>query len=219
MTINVSNLDTMQYNTQQKRMPLPEYGRSIQNMVDHALTIEDRPERQRCANTIINIMGNMFPHLRDVPDFKHKLWDHLAIMSSFKLDIDYPYEIVRKDNLDTKPETIPYHATHIRYRHYGRTLEVLIKKACEFPEGEEKQNLTALICNHMKKDFMAWNKDTVDDRKIAEDLAEYSKGQLQMTEEILQLMATRIDQNYRPKMNNQNNRNNNNRNHSNKRKY
>ena len=82
----------MQYNTQQKRMPLPEYGRSIQNMVDHALTIEDRAERQRCANTIINIMGNMFPHLRDVPDFKHKLWDHLAIMANFQLDIDYPYE-------------------------------------------------------------------------------------------------------------------------------
>ena len=84
----------MQYNTQQKRMPLPEYGRSIQNMVDHALTIEDRAERQRCANTIINIMGNMFPHLRDVPDFKHKLWDHLAIMANFQLDIDYPYEII-----------------------------------------------------------------------------------------------------------------------------
>ena len=94
----------MQYNTQQKRMPLPEYGRSIQNMVDHALTIEDRAERQRCANTIINIMGNMFPHLRDVPDFKHKLWDHLAIMANFQLDIDYPYEIIRKDNLNTKPE-------------------------------------------------------------------------------------------------------------------
>ena len=93
----------MQYNTQQKRMPLPEYGRSIQNMVDHALTIENRSERQRCANTIINIMGNMFPHLRDIPDFKHKLWDHLAIMADFKLDIDYPYEVIRKDNLITKP--------------------------------------------------------------------------------------------------------------------
>ena len=144
----------MQYNTQQKRMPLPEYGRSIQNMVDHALTIEDRAERQRCANTIINIMGNMFPHLRDVPDFKHKLWDHLAIMSDFKLDIDYPYEIIRKDNLNTRPEVIPYPSTKIRYRHYGRTLEVLIKKAIDFPEGDEKQNLIALICNHMKKDYM-----------------------------------------------------------------
>ena len=90
----------MEYNTQQRTLPLPEYGRSVQNMVDHALTIEDRAERQRCANTIINIMGGMFPHLRDVPDFKHKLWDHLAIMADFKLDIDYPYEIVKKESLD-----------------------------------------------------------------------------------------------------------------------
>ena len=181
----------MQYNTQQKRMPLPEYGRSIQNMVDHALTIEDRSERQRCANTIINIMGNMFPHLRDIPDFKHKLWDHLAIMADFKLDIDYPYEVIRKDNLITKPETVPYPSTKIRYRHYGRTLEV-------------------------KKDYMSWNKDTVDDRKIADDLAELSGGKLQMTDSLLRLMAERIEQNYRPKMNNQNNRNNN---RNNKRKY
>ena len=91
----------MEYNTQQRTLPLPEYGRSVQNMVDHALTIEDRAERQRCANTIINIMGGMFPHLRDVPDFKHKLWDHLAIMADFKLDIDYPYEIVKKESLES----------------------------------------------------------------------------------------------------------------------
>ena len=174
----------MQYNTQQKRMPLPEYGRSIQNMVDYALTIQDRAERQRCANTIINIMGNMFPHLRDVPDFKHKLWDHLAIMSGFELDIDYPYEIIREDN-------------------------VLIKKACELPEGNDKRNLTALICNHMKKDYMAWNKDTVDDRKIAEDLYELSGGKLQLTDDIIRLMAERLNQNYRPKVNYTNNRNNN----------
>ena len=202
----------MQYNTQQKRMPLPEYGRSIQNMVDHALTIEDRAERQRCANTIINIMGGMFPHLRDVPDFKHKLWDHLAIMSDFKLDIDYPFEVIPKNNLDAKPEPVPYPCTKIRYRHYGRTLEVLIQKACEFPEGDEKQNLVALICNHMKKDYMTWNKDTVDDRKIADDLYELSGGKLQMTDEILKLMAERIDLYYRPTKantpNNNHNRNN-----------
>lgn len=182
----------MQYNTQQKRMPLPEYGRSIQNMVNHALTIQDSAERQRCANSIINIMGGMFPHLRDVPDFKHKLWDHLAIMANFALDIRYPYEIIREENLITKPDHIPYPSTKIRYRHYGRTLEVLIKKAIEFPEGDEKRNLVALICNHMKKDYMAWNKDTVDDRKIAEDLREYSKGELQMDEDIIRLMAERI---------------------------
>lgn len=199
----------MRYNTQQKRMPLPEYGRSIQNMVNHALTIEDRAERQRCANTIINIMGSMFPHLRDVPDFKHKLWDHLAIMSDFVLDIDYPYEVIKKDNLVTKPEPINYPMTRMRYRHYGRTLEILINKACDYPEGDEKRNLVALICNHMKKDYLAWNKDTVDDKKIAEDLNELSKGKLQMTDDIVRLMADRLVQNYRPKAN-FNARNNNN---------
>lgn len=200
----------MQYNTQQKRMPLPEYGRSIQNMVNHALTLQDPAERQRCANTIINIMGGMFPHLRDVPDFKHKLWDHLAIMSDFQLDIKYPYEVIRKDNLITKPEVIPYPSTKIRYRHYGRTLEVLIKKACEFPEGDEKRNLTALICNHMKKDYMAWNKDTIEDSKIALDLAEYSNGELQMTDDIIRLMNTRLAQNYRPRVQNNNGKGSNN---------
>ena len=185
------------------------YGGSIQNMVDYALTIQDRAERQRCANTIINIMGNMFPHLRDVPDFKHKLWDHLAIMSGFELDIDYPYEIIRKDNLVTRPEHIPYSTARMRYRHYGHTLEILIKKAIEFPEGNEKRNLIALICNHMKKDYIAWNKDTVDDRKIAEDLYELSDGKLQMTDDIIRLMAERLSQNYRPKMNYNNNRQNN----------
>ena len=195
----------MQYNTQQKRMSLPEYGRSIQNMVDYAVTIPDRAERQRCANTIINIMGNMFPHLRDVPDFKHKLWDHLAIMSDFKLDIDYPYEIIRKDNLSTKPDSVSYPHVSMQYRHYGHLLETLIKKACAFPEGNEKDNLVALICNHMKKDYMAWNKDTVDDRKIAEDLYELSDGKLQMTDDILQLMDERVNLYCRTKGNNKNN--------------
>ena len=90
------------YNTQQKKLIMPEYGRNVQQMIDHCVSIEDREERTRCANTIINIMGNLFPHLRDVDDFKHKLWDHLAIMSDFKLDIDYPYEIIRKENLRTR---------------------------------------------------------------------------------------------------------------------
>lgn len=189
----------MQYNTQKKKLPLPEYGRSIQNMVDYALTIGERSERQRCANTIISIMGNMFPHLRDVPDFTHKLWDHLAIMSDFKLDIDYPYEIIRQDNLATKPDPIPYPNTKIRYRHYGRTLEVLIKKAIEFPEGNEKNNLIALIANHMKKDYMAWNKDTVDEAKINDDLMELSKGKLRLTDELLYLMESRLNANRRPK--------------------
>ena len=99
---------SMQYNTQEKRLALPEYGRNIQNMVDYCVAISDREERTHCANTIINIMGNMFPHLRDINDFKHILWDHLAIMSNFSLYIDYPYEVIKKENLYIKPPKLPY---------------------------------------------------------------------------------------------------------------
>ncbi len=207
----------MQYNTQQKKMPLPEYGRSIQNMVDHALTIEDPAERQRCANTIINLMGNMFPHLRDVPDFKHKLWDHLAIMSDFKLEINYPYELIQKDNLSTKPECINYPATRIRYKHYGRLIETLIKDACNLPEGDEKQNLVALICNHMRRDYINWNKDTIDDQKIADDLYELSNGKLTLTDSIARLMYERQERNDRNNYRNRNAGYANNRNNQRKR--
>lgn len=197
----------MKYNTQQKHLPLPEYGRSVQNMVDHALTITDRAERQRCAKTIVGIMGGMFPHLRDVADFRHKLWDHLAIMSNFELDIDYPFEIIRKDKLATPPSPVLYHTSRIRYRHYGRFLEVLIKRAAELPEGDLKNNLIALSCNQMKKAYISWNKDTVDDKIIADDLRELSNGKLELTDDILRLMNERLARVTRPKPNN--NRNNN----------
>ena len=164
----------MEYNTQRKKMELPEYGRSVQNMVDHALTIEDREERQRCANTIVNIMGGMFPQLRDVPDFKHKLWDHLAIMSDFKLDIDYPFEIVKPEELEMKPERIPYASNAVRYRHYGRFLEGMVKKAMEMEEGEEKEAFIHLLAIQMKKNLNNWNKEGIEDQKIVDDLREYS---------------------------------------------
>ena len=177
----------MEYNTQRKKMELPEYGRSVQNMVDHALTIEDREERQRCANTIINIMGSMFPHLRDVPDFKHKLWDHLAIMSDFKLDIDYPFEIVKKEDLVMRPERLPYSTGDIRYRHYGRFLGELVKKAVEIEDEAERKALIRLLAIQMKKSLSNWNKDGMEDQKIVDDLREYSQGDIALQVEDLQL--------------------------------
>lgn len=173
------------YNTQRKRMSLPEYGRSVQNMVDHALSLTDRAERQRCANAIVNIMGNMFPQLRDVPDFKHKLWDHLAIMADFKLDIDYPYEIVKPDTLDVKPDRIPYSTAPIRYRHYGRAVELLIKQAVEMPEGDERTQLLRMVAVQMKKDYITWNKDGVEDQKILDDISELSEGRIRPDESLL----------------------------------
>lgn len=179
------------YNTQQKKLIMPEYGRNVQQMIDHCVSIEDREERTRCANTIINIMGNLFPHLRDVDDFKHKLWDHLAIMSDFKLDIDYPYEIIRKENLRTKPDRIPYTLTPIRYRHYGKTLERMIKKCEDYPDGPERDQLISLLANHMKKSFLTWNKEVVDDDKIFKDLREYSHGKIDLSPETFRLKESK----------------------------
>ena len=192
----------MEYNTQRKKMELPEYGRSVQNMGDHALTIEDRAERQRCAHTIINIMGGMFPHLRDVPDFKHKLWDHLAIMSDFKLDIDYPFEIVKKEDLVVKPEKLEYPNGALRYRHYGRFLEGMIKKAIEVENEGEKKQLINLLAIQMKKDLNNWNKEGIEDQKIVDDLREYTNGVIDLKVEDLRLGDSRCNNNFQQRKQN-----------------
>jgi hypothetical protein len=181
----------MEYTTLHGKLIMPEYGRNIQQMITYAMTIENREERTRCVKTIINIMGNLFPYLRDVNDFKHKLWDHVAIMSDFKLDIDFPYEVLRPENLYTRPETIPYKNSDIRYRHYGRTLEEMIEKVADYPDGEEKNELIRLIANQMKKCFLTWNKEVVDDRKIFDDLRELSKGKLDISEDFLKLVESK----------------------------
>jgi len=173
----------MRYNTQEKRLALPEYGRNIQNMVDYCVSISDREERTQCANAIVNIMGNMFPHLRDVNDFKHILWDHLAIISDFSLDIDYPYEVIKREDLYVKPNKLPYSQGKIAYKHYGKILENMIKKANQYEESEQKEYLISLLANHMKKSFLTWNKEVVDDRKIFKDLEELSKGKIVMNED------------------------------------
>ena len=167
----------MEYNTQLKKLALPEYGRNIQNMVDYCLTISDRDERKRCANTIITIMGNMFPHLRDVNDFKHILWDHLAIMSDFQLDIDYPYEVIKKEDLYLKPQKIDYSRPDMEYRHYGKTLEKMVQLATTVEDPKEKEQFILLVATHMKKSYIQWNKE-VDDLKIFIDMYELSKGKI-----------------------------------------
>lgn len=171
----------MEYNTQQRKLPLPEYGRSVQHMVDHALTIEDREERQRCARTIVNIMGGMFPALRDSADFNRRLWDHLAIMSDFQLDIDYPVEVVKRESLEVKPDRLSYPQKNIRFRHYGRFIEDLAKIAADMPDGEEKQRLLFLVASHMKRDYLNWNKDSVEDQKIFDDLSLLADGKVQLS--------------------------------------
>ncbi len=170
----------LQYNSQLKKLALPEYGRNIQQMVDRCCEIEDKEERTRCAYTIVKTMGNLFPQLRDEADYKHKLWDHLAIMSDFKLDIDYPYEVIKEENLESKPEPMPYELAPIKLRHYGKTIERMIERACHYEEGDEKKALIMLIANHMKKLIFQINKEDVDDNKIFKDLAFYSRGKINL---------------------------------------
>lgn len=168
------------YNTQLKKLILPEYGRNIQQMVDYCVSIPDREERTVCAYSIIASMGNLFPQLRDVEDFKHKLWDHLAIMSDFKLDIDYPCEVIKPESLDTHPRPIPYEMSQIRFRHYGKYIDLMIAKAVAMEDGEEKDALVNLIANHMKKQLLLSNPDGVDDAKVFKDLAMYSHGAIRL---------------------------------------
>lgn len=178
------------YNTQRKKLVLPEYGRNIQKMIEHIINIKDREERNRAAKTIISIMGNVNPHLRDISDFKHKLWDHLILISNFKLDIDSPYETIAKETLLEKPKSIPYHHKKIKYLHYGRLIEKLIHAADELEEGEEKNKLIELILNHMKKSYLNWNRNQVSDELIIDNMKELSGGKIDMPDDI-KLMETR----------------------------
>jgi hypothetical protein len=166
------------YNTSRKQLVLPEYGRNIQKMVDYIKTIEDRTERNRLAHAIVAIMGNLNPQLRDINDFKHKLWDHLAIISHFELDIDYPYEIPKREMFQQPPRIVEYGTHNIMFRHYGKSIELMIEAACQLQEGSEKDRLVNTIANHMKKSYLMWNRETVSDDVIINDLKRISKGRL-----------------------------------------
>jgi len=166
------------YNSSRKKLILPEYGRNIQKMVNHIKTIEDRDERNKAAKTVIGVMGNLNPHLRDVGDFKHKLWDHLAIIADFDLDIDSPYELPGRESLISKPDKVPYHQHKIKKKHYGRSIVLMIDKAVELEPGEEKEDLVRMIAYHMKKSYLTWNREAVSDEEIFGDMKTLSGGKL-----------------------------------------
>lgn len=172
----------MEYNTQLPHLQIPEYGRSIQVMIEHCITIEDRDERNKCAKAIIQIMGQLNPHLRDIADYTHKLWDHLFLISKFKLDVDSPYPRPTPETFTTKPKNVPYPATKIRYKHYGKTIERIIDVAKTYDEGPEKKELTRLIANHLKKSYVNWNKDSVTDDVIFKQFKEMTNNELVIDE-------------------------------------
>ncbi|MCX6227820.1 MAG: DUF4290 domain-containing protein [Bacteroidia bacterium] len=167
------------YNTQRKKMKLPEYGRSIHKMVDHIMQIENREERILAVKGVIDVMGMMYPYLRDINEFKHKLWDHIAIMSDFKLDIDYPYDPPKPETFIEKPKLVPYGQKEIKFRHYGKIMENYIAATALLPdENPAKAVNIELLANQMKKTYLVWNKDAVEDSKILTDLTYLSHGSL-----------------------------------------
>lgn len=180
-------INHLEYNSLRTKLVIPEYGRHLQKLINFAIETEDREERNKLARYIISIMGSMNPHLRDVPDFQHKLWDQLFIMSDFKLDVDSPYPVLSKERLSLKPEPLPYPQNFPKYRFYGNNIKYMIDVANKWEEGEMKSALIRVIANHMKKSYLSWNKDSVKDEVIFEHLYELSDGKINLkssTEEL-----------------------------------
>ncbi|MBL4735257.1 MAG: DUF4290 domain-containing protein [Flavobacteriales bacterium] len=175
----------MEYNTQRDHLIIPEYGRNIQKMVEHAISLKDKDERNKCARTIVDVMGELNPHLRDVADFKHKLWDHLFIISQFKLDVESPFELPTQESVNKSPDRVAYPPKAYKHRHYGKTITGMIEKAVDFKDGPEKTALITTIANHLKKSYLTWNRDSVDDSKIIDDLKDLSGGKLKLPEDFV----------------------------------
>lgn len=171
-------VENLEYNTERPQLIIPEYGRHFQKMVDHAVSIEDPVERNKVANAIISVMGNLQPHLRDVPDFHHKLWDQLFIMSDFKLDVESPFPITSKEILQRRPDALEYPQNFPKYRFYGNNIKRMIDVAVKWEKGDKRSGLEYAIANHMKKCYLNWNKDVVDDSAIFKHLYELSNGEI-----------------------------------------
>jgi hypothetical protein len=221
----------LEYNTGRSQMLIPEYGRNVQKMVDFAITIVDREERNKVALAIINVMGELKQHLRDAEDYKHKLWTHLFIMSKFELDVDSPYPIPEKESINVRPKKVAYPQTKIKYGHYGKSVEKLIEHAITLTNEDEKLALTKTIANMMKKFHLMFNSRSIDESVIMEHLGRLSNGKLTIedlsfftpTNELIKLIGpvktnqSNSKNNHRHNNNRNNNRNNNNRNNNRKR--
>ncbi|WMI70095.1 DUF4290 domain-containing protein [Mangrovimonas sp. YM274] len=175
-------IDDLEYNTEREHLIIPEYGRHLQKMINYAKAIPEKEERNKVAKAIISVMGNLQPHLRDVPDFQHKLWDQLFIMANFDLDVDSPYEKPSREELQSRPEPLEYPQNHPKYRFYGNNIKTMIDVANTWEDGDLKEALIYTIANHMKKCFLNWNKDTVEDDVIFGHLYELSGGKINLRE-------------------------------------
>lgn len=172
----------MEYNTARNHLIIPEYGRHIQHFIEDTCKIESREERNKRAQYIVNVMGALLPHLRDITDFKHKLWDHLFIISGFKLDVDSPYPVPTANALRVKPKKPSYPTYKIRWAHYGKNIEKVIGEIIQMEEGAARQKLTVDLANFMKILYVTWNKENVEDQLIIDQLKELSNGKLHLSD-------------------------------------
>lgn len=185
-------IENLEYNTIREELIIPEYGRHIQKMINYASSRESKEERNKLANSIISVMGNLQPHLRDVPDFQHKLWDQLFIMSDFKLDADSPFEKPSKEVLNAKPDPLSYPQNFPKYRFYGNNIKIMIDEAVKWDAGEMKEALVLTIANHMKKCFLNWNKDSVKDKVIFDHLYELSDSKIDIRDSKEELLDSAL---------------------------
>lgn len=207
----------LEYNTERSLLKIPEYGRHIHKLIDNVKAITDRETRNRATKQVIKIMGEMNPHLRDVPDFQHMLWDQLFFMADYELDVDSPYPIPTKEDAYIQPVQLGYPQRFPKYRFYGNNITRMIEEAIKWEEGEKKDALIVVIANHMKKSYLSWNKETVTDEVIFQHLLELSEGKINMlkkdeelstSSDLLRInkkQSNRFNQN-KPSTNNNNNK-------------
>lgn len=170
----------MEYNTQREKLKINDYGRNVVKMINYAKKLESKEERTKMANVIIDVMAHLNPKVKERTDYRHILWDHLMVMADYNLDVDCPYTIVREETESFKPHSLQRNSNPIRYRHYGRALEEMVHAVAAMPPTPERDLLTAQIAHTMKRQYLQWNRDTVDDNLIREQLAELSGGRLQL---------------------------------------
>jgi len=173
------NVDNMEYNTTRNHLIMKEYGRHIQKMVEYLLTLQDKEERQRNAYAVIELMGFLNPHLKNIEDFRHKLWDHLFLISNFELDVESPYPIPTRETLKARPEPLRYPKKYPKFNHLGKNIEVVIDKALKEENPEKKQGFANAIAYYMKLTYSNWHKELVHDDTIQSELSSITKGELE----------------------------------------
>lgn len=188
----------LDYNTQRETMLMPEYGREICKMVEHAVALPSREERLRCAKTIVKLMETKVPQIRENADYKRTLWDHLYLMSHKQLDIDWPYDVSEAEKIHAKPQPVPLPQASIRLRHYGRLVEELCEQLKQMPAGAERDEMARLTANQMKRDLAQWGHGSIDDEKVADDMARMTDGVIQLDLQRLSLPKVKLADDQQP---------------------